>query len=53
MAKPMLSMIGLTESNNLVQNEIFSSAYTYVMIIFIGTTAQMFYNLICSFKKYW
>ena len=51
MAKPMLSMIGLTESNNLVQNEIFSSAYTYVMIIFIGTTAQMFYNLICSFLR--
>ena len=51
MAKPMLSMIGLTESSNLVQNEIFSSAYTYVMIIFIGTTAQMFYNLICSFLR--
>ena len=50
MAKPMLSMIGLTESSNLVQNEIFSSAYTYVMIIFIGTTAQMFYNLICLLR---
>lgn len=51
MAKPMLLMIGLTKSNNYVQNEIFTSAYTYVMIIFIGTTAQMFYNLICSFLR--
>ena len=51
MVNPLLKMIGLTPSSNPVQNEIYKSAYTYVMIIFLGTIAQIFYNLICSFLR--
>lgn len=51
MINPLLKMIGLTPSDNPVQNEIYESAYTYVMIIFLGTIAQIFYNLICSFLR--
>ncbi|UKI51232.1 MAG: hypothetical protein L6U99_07185 [Clostridium sp.] len=46
---PLLKVIGLSKSNEPVQNEIYKSAYIYVLIIFIGTIAQIFYNLICSF----
>lgn len=48
---PLLKLIGLSASSNPIQNEIYKSAYTYVLIIFIGTIAQIFYNLICSFLR--
>ncbi len=48
---PLLKVIGLSKSTEPVQNEIYKSAYTYVLIIFIGTIAQIFYNLICSFLR--
>lgn len=48
---PLLSVIGLTKSDSAVQQEIYSAAYTYVFIIFLGTIAQIFYNLICSFLR--
>lgn len=51
LAKPMLGLMGLKNSDNAVQNEIFESAYTYIIIIYIGITAQLFYNLICSFLR--
>ena len=51
MINPLLKLIGLTKSDNPVQNEIYHSAYTYVLIIFLGTFAQIFYNLICSFLR--
>ena len=41
----------LKSSSNPVQNEIYEAAYTYVLIIFIGTITQIFYNLICSFLR--
>lgn len=48
---PLLMSIGLKSSSNPVQNEIYEAAYTYVLIIFIGTITQIFYNLICSFLR--
>lgn len=48
---PLLSLIGLSASSNPVQNEIYSSAYLYLLIIFAGTISQIFYNLICSFLR--
>ena len=48
---PLLKWIGLAPSANPVQNEIYESAYIYVLIIFSGTIAQIFYNLICSFLR--
>lgn len=48
---PLLALIGLKPSENPVQNEIYQSAYRYVFIIFIGTAAQIYYNLICSFLR--
>lgn len=51
MINPLLKLIGLTRSSNPVQNEIYASARLYVMVIFLGTIAQIFYNLICSFLR--
>ena len=51
MINPLLKLIGLTSSSNPVQNEIYASARLYVMVIFLGTIAQIFYNLICSFLR--
>lgn len=48
---PLLSIIGLSSSTNPVQDEIYRSAYMYLLIIFLGTIAQIFYNLICSFLR--
>lgn len=48
---PLLSIIGLTPSDELVQNEIYNSAYTYIFIIYVGLVTQVFYNLICSFLR--
>lgn len=44
----LLSFIGLSREANL---EIYNSAYTYTFIIFLGTIAQVFYNLACSFLR--
>lgn len=48
---PLLQLIGLTPSDNATQQEIYRSAYLYILVIFIGTFAQIFYNLICSFLR--
>ncbi len=48
---PLLSVIGLKASSNPIQNEIYESAYLYLLIIFLGSLAQIFYNLICSFLR--
>lgn len=48
---PLLAVIGLRSSSNLVQNEIYESARLYLLIIFLGSLAQIFYNLICSFLR--
>lgn len=42
--KPLLKWINVTPENEAV----YTSAYTYCMIIFAGIFAQMFYNFICS-----
>ena len=44
----LLAFIGVTKQAN---EEIYDSAYTYTLIIFIGTFAQVFYNLACSFLR--
>lgn len=48
---PLLSVIGLKKSTNPISNEIYEAAYKYLFIIFLGTIAQIFYNLICSFLR--
>lgn len=48
---PLLNVIGLSPSSEATQNEIYQSAYTYLLIIFLGTIFQIFYNLICSFLR--
>ena len=48
---PLLGVIGLRESTEAVQNEIYHSAYTYIFIIYMGIITQVFYNLICSFLR--
>lgn len=48
---PLLKWIGLEKSSNPVQNEIYRSAYVYVLIIFAGSITQIFYNLISSFLR--
>ena len=42
----LLNFIGVEESKN---KEIYDAAYIYTFIIFLGTIAQVFYNLACSF----
>lgn len=44
----LLDFIGVTKEANL---EIYNAAYTYTFIIFLGTIAQVFYNLACSFLR--
>ncbi len=48
---PLLGIIGLKESIEPVQNEIYNSAYIYILIIYLGIITQVFYNLICSFLR--
>lgn len=48
MINPLLAFIGVTEQSNA---EIYNAAYIYTFIIFIGTVAQVFYNLACSFLR--
>lgn len=48
---PLLSLIGLRESVEAVQNEIYNAAYIYILIIYLGIFTQVFYNLICSFLR--
>ena len=48
---PLLKWIGLEKSSGPVQNEIYRSAYVYVLIIFAGSITQIFYNLISSFLR--
>ena len=48
---PLLAVIGLSASVNQIQNEIYESAKLYLLIIFLGSLAQIFYNLICSFLR--
>lgn len=40
----LLGVINVTPDNS----EVYNAAYTYCVIIFAGTVAQMFYNLICG-----
>lgn len=47
----LLAVIGLSTSVNPIQNEIYESAKLYLLIIFLGSLAQIFYNLICSFLR--
>ena len=51
MINPLLSLIGLTESENIIQHEIYKSSYTYILVIYLGIITQVFYNLICSFLR--
>lgn len=51
MIKPLLSLIGLNESTSQIQNEIYLASYTYILVIYLGVSAQIFYNLICSFLR--
>ena len=44
----LLNFIGVEESKN---KEIYDAAYIYTFIIFLGTIAQVFYNLACSFLR--
>lgn len=44
----LLKFIGLSKEAN---EEIYNSAYIYTFIIFLGTAAQVFYNLACSFLR--
>ena len=44
----LLNFIGVTKDKNL---EIYNAAYIYTFIIFLGTIAQVFYNLACSFLR--
>ena len=44
----LLNFIGVTKEKN---EEIYNSAYIYTFIIFLGTIAQVFYNLACSFLR--
>ncbi len=46
--RPLLAVIGVKEEYNL---EIFNSACTYILIIFIGLFGQIFYNLACCFLR--
>lgn len=48
---PLLNIIGLYASYEETQNEIYNAAYTYLLIIYLGTVFQIFYNLICSFLR--
>ncbi len=45
---PLLNFIGVKKEANV---EIYNAAYTYTFIIFIGSIAQVFYNLACSFLR--
>ncbi len=51
MINPLLKILGLEASEEAVQNEIYKSAYTYILIIYLGICTQIFYNLICSFLR--
>ena len=48
---PLLKVLGLEESSEAVQNEIYRSAYKYIFVIYLGLCTQIFYNLICSFLR--
>lgn len=45
--KPMLAWVNVTEQNPVV----FQAAYTYCLVIFLGTIAQLFYNFIISILR--
>ena len=45
--KPLLKLIGIAPSDNPVNNEVFTAAYTYLMIICGAMAGQYFYNVIC------
>ena len=45
---PLLAFIGVNKATN---EEIYQAAYTYTFIIFLGSLAQIFYNLACSFLR--
>ncbi len=45
--KPMLAWVNVTEQNPVV----FKAAYTYCLVIFLGTIAQLFYNFIISILR--
>ena len=45
---PLLAFIGVNKESNI---EIYEAAVTYTFIIFLGTIAQIFYNLGCSFLR--
>ena len=51
MIKPLLGLIGLSESESAIQNEIYWSSYIYILVIYLGIFTQIFYNLICSFLR--
>lgn len=45
--KPLLALLGVTPSDNAVNNEVYKAAYTYIAIICGGMAGQFFYNAIC------
>lgn len=45
--KPLLRWINVTEANI----KVFTAAYNYCFVIFLGIVAQMFYNFICSILR--
>lgn len=45
--KPLLSLVGVAPSDDAVNNEVFTAAYTYLLIICGGMAGQFFYNVIC------
>lgn len=44
---PLLSVIGVTPSENPVNNEVYTAAFTYLAVICGGMAGQYFYNMIC------
>ena len=45
--KPLLKLIGIAPSQDPVGGEVFTAAYTYLMIICGAMVGQFFYNVIC------
>ena len=45
--KPLLKLIGIAPSDDPISNEVFTAAYSYLMIICGAMAGQFFYNVIC------
>ncbi len=45
--KPLLGVLGVTNSGNDTAREVYRAAYTYIAVICGGLVTQLFYNIIC------